>query len=232
MNIAIIGSGISGLVAAYHLSTEHQITLFEANDYVGGHTHTHKISLNQREYAIDTGFIVFNDWTYPNFIRLMEELGVQSQPSHMSFSVKCEKTGLEYNGTTLNALFAQRLNLVRPSFLRMVADILPTPVSYWSADRRCLFANLRYAQRYQCKPEDLIVFNYAAMGNDLLEDGLYALQDKLQDPAFKDRMVRFVRASMKGWQYAVANPEEAAEIVAGDQQDVGSRGHVGLPSDT
>ena len=124
MNIAIIGSGISGLVAAYHLSTEHQITLFEANDYVGGHTHTHKISLNQREYAIDTGFIVFNDWTYPNFIRLMEELGVQSQPSHMSFSVKCEKTGLEYNGTTLNALFAQRLNLVRPSFLRMVADVL------------------------------------------------------------------------------------------------------------
>ena len=77
-----------------------------------------------RTHCVDTGFIVFNDWTYPNFIRLLDELQVPWQPSDMSFSVRCEKSGLEYNGTSLNSLFAQRRNLVRPSFLRMVADIM------------------------------------------------------------------------------------------------------------
>jgi uncharacterized protein len=124
MKIAIIGSGISGLASAYYLHKTHDISLFEANDYVGGHTHTHDIELAGKTWAIDTGFIVFNDWTYPNFIKLMDELKVPSQPSSMSFSVKCERTGIEYNGTTLNSLFAQRRNLFRPSFLRMIADIL------------------------------------------------------------------------------------------------------------
>lgn len=124
MKIAIIGSGISGLASAYYLHKTHDICLFEANDYVGGHTHTHDIGLAGKTWAIDTGFIVFNDWTYPNFIKLMDELNVPSQPSAMSFSVKCERTGIEYNGTTLNSLFAQRRNLFRPSFLRMIADIL------------------------------------------------------------------------------------------------------------
>ncbi len=124
MKIAIIGSGVSGLVAAYKLHRQHEITLFESTDRLGGHTDTHDIPLDGRTWRIDTGFIVFNDWTYPNFIRLMDELGVASQPSAMSFSVSCQRTGLEYNGTTLNALFAQRRNLLSPGFYRMILDIL------------------------------------------------------------------------------------------------------------
>jgi len=124
VKIAVVGSGIAGNVAAYHLSREHEVVVFEAGAHVGGHTHTHEIEQAGRLYHVDTGFIVFNDWTYPNFIRLLEELGVASQPSSMSFSVRDELRGLEYNGTTLNTLFAQRRNLLRPSFLRMIRDIL------------------------------------------------------------------------------------------------------------
>jgi predicted NAD/FAD-binding protein len=124
MRIAVVGSGISGLVAAYHLSRDHDVTVFEAGAYVGGHTHTVDVQADGEQFAIDTGFIVFNDWTYPNFIALLAELGVPWQHSDMSFSVRCEKGGLEYNGTSINSLFAQRRNFLRPSFLKMVADIL------------------------------------------------------------------------------------------------------------
>lgn len=124
MKIAIIGTGISGMVAAYLLGQEHEITVFEANDYIGGHTHTVVAEQEGRTYAVDTGFIVFNHRTYPNFVRLLQRLGVAWQPSNMSFSVTCERTGLEYNGTSLNTLFAQRRNLFRPSFYRMLRDIL------------------------------------------------------------------------------------------------------------
>ena len=126
MKIAIIGSGISGLSAAWYLHRQHRhaITLFEANDYIGGHTHTHIIPLDGQQYAVDTGFIVFNDRTYPNFIALLEQLQVPSQATQMSFSIQCEQSGLEYNGNTLNSLFAQRRNLLRPGFYRMLRDIL------------------------------------------------------------------------------------------------------------
>jgi len=124
MKIAVIGTGIAGNVAAYHLSREHDITVFEANDYVGGHTHTHDIVWQDEHYAVDTGFIVFNYKTYPHFTRLLEELNVAVQASDMSFSVKCERSGLEYNGTSINSLFAQRRNLIRPSFYGMIRDIL------------------------------------------------------------------------------------------------------------
>ncbi len=124
MKIAIIGTGIAGNVAAYYLNQDHHVTVFEANDYIGGHTHTHDIDCNGQQFTLDTGFIVFNFKTYPFFTKLLEELDVQVQPSLMSFSVKCEGSGLEYNGTTLNSLFAQRLNLFRPSFYRMIRDIL------------------------------------------------------------------------------------------------------------
>ena len=123
MKIAIVGTGISGLVAAYHLAPHHEITVFEAGDHIGGHTHTHQVTSHGRDYAIDTGFIVFNDWTYPNFIALMEQLKVRFIESTMSFSVRCEKTGLEYNGTSLDALFSQRRNLLSPRFYRMLMDI-------------------------------------------------------------------------------------------------------------
>lgn len=124
MKIAIIGSGIAGNTLAYHLHQQHDITVFEANDYVGGHTHTHDIALFGKQYQVDTGFIVFNDRTYPNFLQLLETIDVAWQPSHMSFSVRDERNGLEYNGTTLNSLFAQRSNLFKPSFYRMIRDIL------------------------------------------------------------------------------------------------------------
>ncbi len=124
MKIAIIGTGISGNVAAYYLNKEHDITVYEANDYLGGHTHTHNIELEGKSYSVDTGFIVFNYKTYPNFTGLLEELGVKEQLSKMSFGVKCEKTGLEYMGSTINSLFAQRRNIFRPSFWRMILDIL------------------------------------------------------------------------------------------------------------
>lgn len=124
MKIGIIGSGISGLVTAYRLSSQHNVTLFEANDYVGGHTNTVRVELEGETHDVDTGFIVFNDRTYPNFFRLLDELEVESQPTSMSFSVRCDRTGLEYNGTSLNGLFAQRTNLFRPHFHRMIRDIL------------------------------------------------------------------------------------------------------------
>ncbi len=124
MKIAIVGTGIAGNVVAYHLSKDHHITVFEANDYIGGHTHTHDIEWEGQRYPVDTGFIVFNYKTYPHFTRLLKELNVAVQPTSMSFSVKCERTGLEYNGTSLNTLFAQRRNLFRPSFYRMIKDIV------------------------------------------------------------------------------------------------------------
>jgi predicted NAD/FAD-binding protein len=124
MRIAVIGAGISGLYTAWRLSREHDVTLFDANDYPGGHTNTVDVDWQGRQYAIDTGFIVFNDWTYPNFIGMLRELDVAWQSSNMSFSLRCERSGLEYNGTSVNSLFAQRRNLLRPSFLKMIAEIL------------------------------------------------------------------------------------------------------------
>ncbi|HTY92292.1 MAG TPA: FAD-dependent oxidoreductase [Steroidobacteraceae bacterium] len=124
MKIAIVGSGIAGCLAAYRLAAEHDITVFEAQERLGGHIHTHDIERAGQRYRIDTGFIVFNARTYPRFCSLLAELGIRSQPSAMSFSVSDEGSGLEYNGTTVNSLFAQRRNLVRPRFWRMLRDIV------------------------------------------------------------------------------------------------------------
>lgn len=124
MKIAIIGSGISGLTAAHTLAPKHDVTLFEAADRLGGHTATMDVALDDKHFAIDTGFIVFNDWTYPEFIKLMDSLGVESQPTQMSFSVSDADSGIEYAGSNLNSLFGQRRNLLSPRFLTMVKDIL------------------------------------------------------------------------------------------------------------
>ena len=124
MKIAIVGAGISGNVVAYHLRDAHEITVYEAGHYVGGHTNTVDVDDAAGPIAIDTGFIVFNDRTYPHFRSLLADLGQASRKSVMSFSVRSEKSGLEYCGSTLGGLFAQRRNLVRPRFLRMIRDIL------------------------------------------------------------------------------------------------------------
>lgn len=122
--IAIIGSGISGMAAGWYLSAQHEVTLFEADSRLGGHTATMDVEVDGKPYAIDTGFIVFNDWTYPHFQRLLETLGVPSQATEMSFSVHETDVDFEYNGHTLGSLFAQRSNLLRPAFYRLLRDIL------------------------------------------------------------------------------------------------------------
>jgi predicted NAD/FAD-binding protein len=124
MKIAVIGSGISGMVCARILNKAHDVTVFEANDYIGGHTHTVNVEIEDEQHSIDTGFIVFNRKTYPHFDRILDELGVESTETKMSFSVKCDKTGLEYNATSPNGLFAQRRNLLSLKFWRMLRDII------------------------------------------------------------------------------------------------------------
>lgn len=124
MSIAIVGTGISGMTAAYLLSQRHNIHVFEAQERVGGHTNTIECEESGRTITVDTGFIVFNERTYPNFVRLLDRLDVPWRNTTMSFSVRCDRTGLEYNGTTINSLFAQRSNLLRPGFYRMLSDIL------------------------------------------------------------------------------------------------------------
>ena len=122
--IAIIGAGVSGLVCAYLLDRDHDVTLFEAEERVGGHANTTRVELEGRSFDVDTGFVVYNEVTYPNFVKLLERLGVESEPTSMSFGVRCDRTGLEYCGTSLNTLFAQRRNLVRPAIYRMMRDIV------------------------------------------------------------------------------------------------------------
>jgi predicted NAD/FAD-binding protein len=124
MRIAVIGSGISGSLAARLLSDDHDIHVFEANSYVGGHTHTSDVSAFGRTLTVDTGFMVFNERTYPHFVHLLRLLGVRAQDTDMSFSVHCDASGLEYQGSTLNGLFAQRRHLASPRFQRLLFDIV------------------------------------------------------------------------------------------------------------
>ena len=124
MKIAIVGSGISGNTIAHLLHKKHNITLFEKNNRIGGHSHTHNIEINGSPISVDTGFIVFNKKTYPLFSSLLRELDVAYEDSKMSFSVFSKKTGLEYNGTTLNTLFSQRRNIFNPKFIKMIFEIL------------------------------------------------------------------------------------------------------------
>ncbi len=121
--IAIIGTGIAGLTAAHLLSRRHELVVFEANDYIGGHTNTVDVPEGDATLGVDTGFIVYNQRTYPQFCRLLDQLEVASQPSDMSFSFSDENTGLEYGAPDLSRLFAQRANLVRPRFWRMLKQI-------------------------------------------------------------------------------------------------------------
>lgn len=124
MRIAIVGAGVSGLVAAHLLQRAHEVTLFEANDYAGGHTHTVRVETAGGAWDVDTGFIVCNDRTYPAFLHLLGRLGVATQPSEMSFGVADAHGEFEYNGASPNGLYARRRHLVSPTFQRMVADLV------------------------------------------------------------------------------------------------------------
>ncbi|MCH2100357.1 MAG: FAD-dependent oxidoreductase [Planctomycetes bacterium] len=124
MRIAVVGGGVSGLVAAWLLAREHEVVLYEAENRIGGHAHTSEVDFGDGPIAVDTGFIVFNHRTYPLFRRVLQELGVPEKLSNMSFSASIPSRGIEYNGASFNKLFAQRRNLIRPSFWRMVRGIL------------------------------------------------------------------------------------------------------------
>jgi predicted NAD/FAD-binding protein len=124
VRLAVVGSGIAGLASAWLLARRHEVVLFEAAHRLGGHTHTHEVVLGSRQYQVDSGFIVMNPGNYPLFTRLLAELGVPTQPTTMGFSVRNERSGLEYGTETLAALFCQRRNLASARFLGMVRDIL------------------------------------------------------------------------------------------------------------
>ena len=124
MKIAIVGSGISGNSLAYTLSKNHNITLFEKNNRLGGHSHTHEIISQGNKINVDTGFIVFNKRTYPLFTKLLDELNVKYEKSNMSFSVFSKERKFEYNGTTLNSMFSQRKNILNYKFIKMIYEII------------------------------------------------------------------------------------------------------------
>lgn len=122
--IAVIGSGIAGMSAAYLLSQKHEVHLIERDDRIGGHTHTHAVSTSCGTSPIDTGFIVHNDRTYPSLVKLFRQLGVTRRKSDMSFGVSCQKTGFEYSSRGLGGLFAQKSNWLRPRHYRFLAEIM------------------------------------------------------------------------------------------------------------
>ncbi|MGY8563493.1 FAD-dependent oxidoreductase [Paracidovorax citrulli] len=152
MRIAVIGSGIAGLASAWWLSQRHEVTLFEANDYLGGHTHTHQVEVDGQVHAVDTGFIVFNPTHYPLLTALFDDLDVTSQPTTMSFSVHSERSGVEYNATSLDTLFCQRRNLVSPRFWGMLRDLRrfyrEAPALLHSADQGPSLGEFLDAGRY------------------------------------------------------------------------------------
>ncbi|MBK5103983.1 MAG: FAD-dependent oxidoreductase, partial [Burkholderiales bacterium] len=141
MRIAVIGSGIAGLSAAWLLARSHEVTLYEANDYLGGHTHSVDVTLEGISHAVDTGFLVFNHRTYPNLTAMFAHFDIETAPSEMSFGVSVGQGQIEWAGSSLASVFAQPSNLVRPAFWRMLADI----VRFNRAATRIATARSRYA---------------------------------------------------------------------------------------
>jgi predicted NAD/FAD-binding protein len=176
VRVAIVGSGISGLVAAYHLSREHEVTLYEAERRLGGHTHTVTVRVGSREYGVDTGFIVYNERTYPEFSRLLGELGVATQPTEMSFAVRCEASGIEYAGGTLGGLFAQPTNAARPAFWRMLRDVgrfwRDARVLLASDDEKVTLGELLAARRYS---REFVEWHLLPMGGAIWSAGTDAI---------------------------------------------------------
>jgi len=223
MKIAIIGTGISGNVAAYELNKEHDITVFEQNSHIGGHTHTHTIEDTGSQHEgeklnIDTGFIVLNDHTYPNFNRLLDELNVEIQKTEMSFSVKCEETGLEYNGNNFNTLFAQRSNLFNPKFYKMIKDILrfnqqaseyaetgTTDMSLGDFLRYNAYSDM-FTKKYiipmgaaiwSMKPEDMLNFPARFFFSFFLNHGLLSVNNRPQWYVIKNGSNSYIKELIK-----------------------------------
>ena len=237
MKIAIIGSGIAGNVAAYHLNKEHDITLFEQYSHIGGHTHTHSIDDAAGDLNIDTGFIVLNDRTYPNFIKLLEELDVDIQKTEMSFSVKCENTGLEYNGNNLNTLFAQRSNLFSPVFYRMISDILrfnreaTEAINDMNSDQSLgdfldngnyseIFIN-KYivpmgAAIWSTNPQDMFSFPARFFFRFFLNHGLLSVNDRPQWYVIKDGSSSYVKKLISGFEDRIRTDCPVEKIVRHD----------------
>lgn len=176
--IAIVGAGISGLTAAFLLQRRHEITVYEADARIGGHTHTVDVDVGGQRHAIDTGFIVCNDWTYPNFYRLLERIGVRRRLSSMGFSVHCERTGLQWAGGDFNQIFAQRRNLCSPRFLRMLAEIVrfnrETPALLDGAAGHLTLGDYLECERYSAMFRDYYILAmgaaiWSAPARDMLE---------------------------------------------------------------
>jgi len=213
MRIAIIGGGISGLVSAYLLHGDHEVTVFEANDYIGGHTHTVDVEREGKRFGVDTGFIVFNEKTYPNFLRLIDRLGVAYQPSRMTFSFRSEPDDREYSAHSLNTIFGQRRNLFDPSFYAMVRDILRlkgefTRLLETAGDERPLVPYLRargYSKRFveyflvpmaaaiwSAEPGSVEAFPLRTFARFFLNHGILDVMDPLEWKVITGGSARYV----------------------------------------
>jgi len=218
VRIAVIGAGISGLVAAYLLNRRHEVQVFEAASHVGGHTYTQRVAEGARELSVDMGFIVYNEKTYPNFCRLLDELGVDTQHSDMSFGVRCERTGLEYCGSSsLNELFAQRRNVLNPRFYRMIAGILSfhrRAQKLLTADEGLTLGQYLHRERldgpflehylmpmisaiWSTDPSKMFDFPVSTLANFLANHGMLQLKDRPQWRVVKGGSKRYVESLIK-----------------------------------
>lgn len=214
MRIAIIGAGISGLYAAHLLHRQHEITIFEASDRIGGHSNTVSVTVGQRSIDVDTGFIVFNDRNYPLFSQLLDELDVDTQDTDMSFGMSCRLSGLEYGGSSLNSLYAQRKNLLNPGFQHMLLEINrfnkladklvnapadQTLADYLSAHRfkgRLINDYLipMAAAIWSAKPELILDFPAAYFGRFFANHGLLSINNRPQWKTVTGGSQRYVAA--------------------------------------
>jgi predicted NAD/FAD-binding protein len=215
MRIAVVGSGISGLAAARLLSRGHAITLFEAASRLGGHANTVDVTLEGLSYPVDTGFLVYNRATYPGLVRLFEELGVPSAPSEMSFSVALQSPAIEWAGTSLDTVFAQRSNLLRPAFLRMLRDVLrfnrEAPATSGASTLGEFLARRRYSSEFRdwyllpmaaaiwsCPTRAMLDYPFASFARFFQNHGLLQLVDRPQWYTVRGGSRRYVEAIARG----------------------------------
>jgi predicted NAD/FAD-binding protein len=215
MRIAVVGSGISGLAAARLLSRRHATTLFEAAPRLGGHANTVDVTLGGLSHPVDTGFLVYNRATYPGLVRLFEELGVPSAPSEMSFSVSLQSPAIEWAGTSLDTVFAQRSNLLRPAFLRMLRDVLrfnrEAPATAGASTLGEFLARGRYSSEFRdwyllpmaaaiwsCPTRAMLDYPFASFARFFQNHGLLQLADRPQWYTVRGGSRRYVEAISRG----------------------------------